>query len=78
MNGFLNRFLFVACRRTQLLPDGGDEYPLANTGLKDRLAQALDHARVLVSFGSILTLKAFGGLLIKRCRSGRWTVSPAR
>jgi len=44
-NGFLNRFLFVACRRTQLLPDGGDEDPLANTGLKDRLAQALDHAR---------------------------------
>ena len=44
-NGFLNRFLFVACRRTQLLPDGGDEYPLANTGLKDRLAQALEHAR---------------------------------
>ena len=22
-NGFLNRFLFVACRRMQLLPDGG-------------------------------------------------------
>jgi len=44
-NGFLNRFLFVACRRTQLLPDGGDEYPLANTGLKDRLAEALEHAR---------------------------------
>jgi hypothetical protein len=44
-NGFLNRFLFVACRRTQLLPDGGDVDPLANTGLKDRLAQALDHAR---------------------------------
>jgi hypothetical protein len=44
-NGFLNRFLFVACRRTQLLPDGGDQDPLANTGLKDRLAQALDHAR---------------------------------
>ena len=44
-NGFLNRFLFVACRRTQLLPNGGDKYPLANTGLKDRLAQALEHAR---------------------------------
>ncbi len=44
-NGLLNRFLFVACRRTQLLPHGGDEYPLANTGLKDRLAQALEHAR---------------------------------
>jgi len=45
VNGFLNRFLFVACRRTQLLPDGADQDPLANTGLKDRLAQALDHAR---------------------------------
>ena len=44
-NGFLNRFLFVACRRTQLLPDGGDVDPLANTGLKDRLAQALERAR---------------------------------
>ena len=44
-NGLLNRFLFVACRRTQLLPHGGDEYPLANTGLIERLAQALAHAR---------------------------------
>jgi hypothetical protein len=43
-NGFLNRFLFVACRRTRLLPEGGDENPLGNTGLKDRLAQALEHA----------------------------------
>jgi hypothetical protein len=44
-NGFLNRFLFVACRRTQLLPKGGDKNPLAKTDLKDRLAQALEHAR---------------------------------
>jgi len=44
-NGFLNRFLFVACRRTQLLPEGGERDPLGNTGLKDRLAQALEHAR---------------------------------
>jgi hypothetical protein len=44
-NGFLNRFLFVACRRTQLLPHGGDENPLAKTGLKDRLAEVLEHAR---------------------------------
>ena len=43
-NGFLNRFLFVACRRTRLLPEGGDEDPLGKTGLKDRLAQALEHA----------------------------------
>jgi len=44
-NGLLNRFLFVACRRAQLLPHGGDEYPLANTGLKERLAEVLEHAR---------------------------------
>jgi hypothetical protein len=43
-NGLLKRFLFVACRRTQLLPQGGEKNPLAQTGLKDRLAQALDHA----------------------------------
>ena len=44
-NGFLNRFLFVACRRTQLLPEGGARNPLAKTGCKDRLAEALEHAR---------------------------------
>ena len=44
-NGFLNRFLFVACRRTQLLPKGGEKNPLAKTGLKDRLALVLEHAR---------------------------------
>jgi hypothetical protein len=44
-SGFLSRFLFVACRRTQLLPHGGDENPLGKTGLKDRLARALEHAR---------------------------------
>jgi hypothetical protein len=44
-NGFLNRFLFVACRRTQLLPKGGEKNPLAKTGLKDRLAQVLELAR---------------------------------
>jgi len=43
-NGLLKRFLFVACRRTQLLSLGGEKNPLAKTGLKDRLAQALDHA----------------------------------
>jgi len=43
-NGFLNRFLFVACRRTQLLPEGGDRDPLARTGLKDRLAGVLEDA----------------------------------
>jgi hypothetical protein len=43
--GFLNRFLVIACRRTQLLPEGGDENPLAKTGLKDQLATALEHAQ---------------------------------
>jgi hypothetical protein len=45
-NGFLNRFLFVPCRRVQLLAHGGEKKdPLAETGLKDRLAQVLGHAR---------------------------------
>jgi hypothetical protein len=44
-NGFLNRFLFVACRRAQLLPEGKDDNPLEKAGLKDPLAQALEHAR---------------------------------
>jgi hypothetical protein len=44
-NGFLNRFLFVACRRTQLLPEGGQRDPLAKTPLKGALALALEHAR---------------------------------
>jgi hypothetical protein len=44
-NGLLNRFLFVACRRTQLLPDGGQKNPVAKTGLKDRLAEVLEQGR---------------------------------
>jgi Protein of unknown function (DUF3987) len=45
-NGFLNRFLFVPCRRMQLLAHGGEKKnPLAQTGLKDRLAEALERAR---------------------------------
>jgi hypothetical protein len=44
-NGFLNRFLFVACRRAQLLSHGGEKNPLANTGLRDRLAGVLEYAR---------------------------------
>jgi hypothetical protein len=44
-DGLLNRFLVVACRRTRLLPNGGDQDPLGETGLKDRLAAALEHAR---------------------------------
>jgi hypothetical protein len=45
-NGFLNRFLFVPCRRVQLLAHGGEKKdPLAETGLKERLAEVLGHAR---------------------------------
>jgi len=40
-NGLLNRFLFVACRRVCLLPEGGDPDPLAGSGLADRLARHL-------------------------------------
>jgi hypothetical protein len=45
LNGFLNRFLVIACRRTRLLPEGGEKKPLAKTGLKNQLAGALEHAR---------------------------------
>ncbi len=40
-NGLLNRFLFVACRRVRLLPEGGDPDPLAGSDLPDRLARHL-------------------------------------
>ena len=45
-DGFLNRFLFVACRRTQLLPEGagnGTRWQDAVEGCA--LALALEHAR---------------------------------
>ena len=44
-NGYLNRFLLVACRRQRLLPEGGHHDPLAATGLPRLLAQALTHAQ---------------------------------
>jgi hypothetical protein len=44
-NGFLNRFLFVACRRQRLLPEGGDPDPLAGTGMAERLGANLAFAR---------------------------------
>jgi DNA replicative helicase MCM subunit Mcm2 (Cdc46/Mcm family) len=40
-----NRILIIACRRQQLLPDGGHHNPLARTGLDRLLAAALKHAR---------------------------------
>ena len=44
-NGYLNRILLIACRRQQLLPDGGDHHPLTGTGLDRLLAAALKQAR---------------------------------
>lgn len=44
-NGFLNRFLLVACRRVRLLPEGGDPRPLARSGLDRLLTETLKHAR---------------------------------
>jgi len=43
-NGFLNRFLFIACRRYRLLPEGGDPDPLAGTGIEARLGRNLASA----------------------------------
>jgi hypothetical protein len=50
-NGFLNRFLFLACRRVRLLPEGGDPDPLAATGLPERLARNLARARTAGELG---------------------------
>jgi len=44
-NGFLNRFVFIACRRQRLLPHGGMPDPLAGTGLTERLRAHLAQAR---------------------------------
>jgi hypothetical protein len=42
-NGLLNRFVFVACRRVRLLPQGGDPDPLATTDIPAQLAGRLAH-----------------------------------
>jgi hypothetical protein len=44
-NGFMNRFILLACRRHRLLPEGGAPDPLAGTGLDRRLTKALLAAR---------------------------------
>jgi hypothetical protein len=44
-NGFLNRFMLIACRRYRLLPEGGQHDPLGGTGLERRLARNLAAAR---------------------------------
>jgi len=44
-NGFLNRFLLLACRRHRLLPEGGHPNPTAGTGIDQRLKAILNQAR---------------------------------
>lgn len=44
-NGFLNRFMLLACRRVRLLPEGGHPDPLAGTSLNHTLADNLNTAR---------------------------------
>jgi hypothetical protein len=44
-NGFLNRFVLLACRRVRLLPEGGHPDPLNGTGLNHTLAANLHTAR---------------------------------
>jgi hypothetical protein len=44
-NGLLNRFLLIACRRAQLLPEGGHPDPLARSSLTSRLAANLAAAQ---------------------------------
>jgi hypothetical protein len=44
-NGFGNRFLWIAVRRSKKLPEGGDVSQHALNGLSGRLASSLEHAR---------------------------------
>jgi hypothetical protein len=44
-SGFINRFVILAVRRTQLLPDGGDLSAVDRPSLTDRFAAAVDHGR---------------------------------
>lgn len=51
-NGFLNRFVLIACRRVRLLPEGGKQQPLpARTArsLKRNLAKATSAGRLRLS-----------------------------
>ena len=44
-SGFANRFLWIAVRRSKLLPDGGDDLDL--TAFADRLRTAAEHAKLV-------------------------------
>ncbi len=50
-NGLMNRFVFLACRRARLLPEGGDPDPLARTGLARALKDNLDRSRHVGQMG---------------------------
>jgi hypothetical protein len=58
-NGLLNRFVFIACRRVRLLPEGGDPDPFAGTGIPQRLtahlSQAAHRGRMRLSFAARAT-----------------------
>jgi hypothetical protein len=44
-NGFMNRFVLLACRRVRLLPEGGAPDPLSGTAFARRAEQAVRTAR---------------------------------
>ena len=56
-NGFMNRFVIVAARRSKLLPRGGNVPPGVRTVLADQVRSALSHARNLNEVG--MTLEAW-------------------
>ena len=50
-NGFTNRFLFIAAKRSKLLPRGGNIPDRTVTDLGRKLGEALSHARLLNEVG---------------------------
>ena len=46
-NGFVNRFLVLLVRRSQLLPDGGRLDPAVRADLVDRFTRTAEHARTI-------------------------------
>ncbi|MGZ6638809.1 MAG: DUF3987 domain-containing protein [Solirubrobacteraceae bacterium] len=44
-NGLANRLVIIACKRTRLLPEGGNSDPLAGTGLIGLLGATIQHAK---------------------------------
>ena len=77
-NGFMNRLILIACRRTRLLPEGGNPEPLAGTGLDRLLAGTLQHARQGASYASTNTPALCGGAHTPASLNPTMTGSPAR